>query len=119
MVSTASAGAPVPPVLKPAGPGKRPAAVSPVQPTGGRVSGGDEHAEFLFRESNAEHDAALSHGMTGLSLEEKILAMGLSLAHVNLTASTVAGEGGRIVRVADLPRRGGHWVEPVRPTADV
>ena len=120
VASAATAGAPAPPPnLKPAGPGEGPAAVPSVQPTGGRVSGRDEHAEFLFRESRAERDAALSYGMTGLSLEEKNLAIGLSLADVNLTASTVAGEGGRIVRAADLPRRGGHGVEPVRSTADV
>ena len=71
----------------------------------------------MFRESRAEHDAALSHGMTGLSLEQKNLAVGLFLADVNLTASTVAETGGRKVRVADLARRGGHAVEPVRSTA--
>lgn len=48
--------------------------------------------------------------MTGLSWE-KIVAIGLSLSDVNLTAPTVAGAGGRIVRVADL------GVEPVRSAA--
>ena len=120
VLPAASEGAPAPPsVLKPAGPGKGPAAVPPVQPTGGRVRGGDEHAEFLLMESCAELDAVLSYGMTGLSLEEKNSVIGLSPADVTLTASTVAVESGRIVRVADLPCCGGHGVEPVRSTADV